>query len=164
MSTFPFSNLLDKTKSLCATVQGWVAHDAAASGNPVQVGGVYRATDPAVADGDMASLRVNAKGEAIVALSGSIVENQKNKVTAVATDIMTDYTAPKTMETTLLVSTNTAGILSLECDGVLGTLNGGIALDTGKWYSFDIPMVAALVYNLQFSAIATMQIKWIGGF
>jgi hypothetical protein len=39
----------------------------------VQVGGVYRATDPAVADGDVASLRVNAKGEAIVQLSGSKV-------------------------------------------------------------------------------------------
>jgi hypothetical protein len=52
------------------TTEGKAAHDAVASGNPVQVGGVYRVADPAVADGDSASLRVNAKGEAIVQLSG----------------------------------------------------------------------------------------------
>ncbi len=57
------------TNKVVAT--GKAAHDAAASGNPVQVGGVYRATDPAVGDGDAASLRVNTKGEAIVQVSGS---------------------------------------------------------------------------------------------
>lgn len=60
-------------------VQGTAAHDAAAVGNPVQVGGVYRATDPAVADGDVASLRLNAKGEAIVSVAGS---NIAKKVSA----------------------------------------------------------------------------------
>ena len=52
-------------------IQGTAAHDAAAVGNPVQVGGVYRIADPAVADGDAVSLRVNAKGEVITQLSGS---------------------------------------------------------------------------------------------
>ena len=70
MSVLTFANLLDGTKMLWTKAQGVVAHDAVASGNPVQVGGVYRATDPNVADGDIASLRVNAKGEALVSLSG----------------------------------------------------------------------------------------------
>lgn len=41
---------------------GAAAHDAAASGNPVQVGGVYRAADPSVADGDVASLLADIAG------------------------------------------------------------------------------------------------------
>jgi len=52
-------------------VGGPAAHDAAAAGNPVQIGGVYWATDPNVADGDVASLRVNAKGEVLTQLTGS---------------------------------------------------------------------------------------------
>lgn len=50
---------------------GMAAHDAAASGNPVRLGGVYRVADPAVADGDIADIRVNAKGELITTFSGS---------------------------------------------------------------------------------------------
>ena len=55
--------------------RGAAAHDAAAAGNPVQVGGVYRTADPALANGDVGSLRVNAKGELITAtqLTGSTV-------------------------------------------------------------------------------------------
>lgn len=41
---------------------GAAAHDAAAAGNPVQVGGVYRSTNPAVANGDVASLLIDALG------------------------------------------------------------------------------------------------------
>ena len=64
-------------------IQGTAAHDAAAVGNPVQIGGVYRATDPAVADGDAVSLRVNAKGEAIVSVAGSKLEEQLDQSDAV---------------------------------------------------------------------------------
>ena len=46
-------------------VEGTAAHDAAASGNPIQAGGVYRVADPTLDDGDAGSLRVNAKGELI---------------------------------------------------------------------------------------------------
>lgn len=46
--------------------QGAAAHDAVAVGNPVQVGGVYRATAPAVADGDAVSLLTDAAGRALV--------------------------------------------------------------------------------------------------
>lgn len=53
-------------------IQGPAAHDAPASGYPVQAGGVYRVADPALADGDVGSIRVNAKGEQIMQLSGSI--------------------------------------------------------------------------------------------
>lgn len=60
----------DVTASNPVPVAGTAAHDATATGNPVQVGGVYRVTDPALTDGDAGSLRVNAKGEAIVALTG----------------------------------------------------------------------------------------------
>lgn len=47
-------------------VEGAAAHDAAASGNPVQVGGVFRSTLPAVADGDAASLLMDAAGRVLV--------------------------------------------------------------------------------------------------
>lgn len=66
-------------------IQGAAAHDAAASGSPVQVGGVYRSTDPAVTDGDAASLRVNAKGELLAQLAGSIETVNSAPVTGVKT-------------------------------------------------------------------------------
>jgi len=98
-----------------------------------------------------------------VQLAGSIICKETNKVVAVATDILTDYTATQNMNSTLMVLTNVAGILSLEVDAVLGSMNEGVSLDSGKWYAFDVPITNTSVYNLQFSAIATMQIKWIGG-
>jgi len=58
-------------------IKGWMvstgsaAHDAAANGNPVQAGGVYRATDPTLSDGDAGSIRLNSKGEVITQVSGS---------------------------------------------------------------------------------------------
>lgn len=55
-------------------VEGQAAHDAAANGNPVQAGGVYRVAAPSLGDGDVGSLRVNAKGEALVELTGSRME------------------------------------------------------------------------------------------
>lgn len=67
-------------------VGGTAAHDAAASGNPVQAGGVYRVADPTLDDGDAGSLRVNAKGELITEtqLTGSslAVANVQNVTTA----------------------------------------------------------------------------------
>lgn len=41
---------------------GPAAHDAAASGNPLRVGGVYRSSDPAVANGDLVDLALTAAG------------------------------------------------------------------------------------------------------
>jgi hypothetical protein len=73
---FSFSDLLTGVKQLWTKTQGTAAHDAVANGNPVQIGGVYRATDPNVADGDVASLRVNNKGEVLTQLSGRVVEEQ----------------------------------------------------------------------------------------
>lgn len=99
-----------------------------------------------------------------VQLSGSILADETDKAATANTDILTDITATKTEMTTLMVATNTTGILKLEVDGSLNSLNGGVSLDTGKWYAFDIPILAASVYNLQLSVGATMQIKWIGGF
>ena len=63
-----------KPTSANVTAVGAAAHDAAATGNPVQIGGVYRVADPVLADGDAGSLRLNAKGEARVELTGSNVE------------------------------------------------------------------------------------------
>lgn len=63
-------NDTDVSASNPVPVAGTAAHDAAATGNPVQVGGVYRVTDPVLTDGDAGSLRMNAKGEVIVALTG----------------------------------------------------------------------------------------------
>lgn len=48
-------------------VGGAVADDAAASGNPVPVGGRYTATRPTLSDGDRGELRVTTKGELTVA-------------------------------------------------------------------------------------------------
>jgi hypothetical protein len=97
-------------------------------------------------------------------LTGSIVTTETDKAVTADTDILADYTATKTTQTTLMVATNTSGILKLEVDGSLNSLNGGVALENGKWYAFDIPVLAESVYNLQFSVNATLQIKWIGGF
>jgi len=102
-------------------------------------------------------------GSAKVQLTGSLISKETNKAVTANTDILTDYTATVNMTSTLMVLTNTSGILSLEVDSVLGSMNGGIALDTGKWYAFDIPITNTSVYNLKFSVNATMQIKWIGG-
>ena len=46
-------------------IGGTASHDAAAAGNPVQMGGVRRTTNPALADGDAGSLRLNARSELI---------------------------------------------------------------------------------------------------
>lgn len=113
---------------------------------------------------DQYGKNINSANPFPVQLTGSIVANHTSVVVAANTDILTDYTAAKTMQTTLMVETGTGGVLSLEVDGVLASLNGGASLDAGKWYAFDIPMLATSVYNLKFSVIATMQIKWIGGF
>ena len=101
---------------------------------------------------------------AVTTLSGSLVKNETNKAVTLNTDIFAEnYTADKSMTTTLMVETNTSGVLLLEVDGVLASLNGGASLDAGKWYAFDIPMLSTSVYNLQFSVNTTLQIKWIGG-
>jgi|GEM_PF-5232732 len=156
--------ILNILRGLGAIVIGKEADHAPATANPVKVAGKYTLADPVYHDGDITTLRTNSKGEQIVAVAGSILQNETNKVVVANTDILTDYTATKTIQTTLMVETATGGILSLEVDGVLASLNGGSALDTGKWYAFDIPILAASVYNLKFSVGATMQIKWIGGF
>lgn len=98
-----------------------------------------------------------------IQLTGSTLAKETNKAVTAATDILTDYTAPSNANSVLMVLTNTAGVLSLEVDAVLGSLNGGNPLDIGKWYAFEIPLTATSIYNLQFSVNATMQIKWIGG-
>ena len=98
-------------------------------------------------------------------LTGSNIANVTGAAhTDANTDAISDYTATNTMQSTLMVESNAGGILKLEVDGVLASLNGGTALDAGKWYAFDIPILATSVYNLQFTVEATLQIKWIGGF
>lgn len=47
-------------------IGGPVAHDAAAAGNPVRIGGVYRSTPPAVANLDIADFLLDAAGRVIV--------------------------------------------------------------------------------------------------
>lgn len=51
-------------------VVGGAAHDAAATGNPLRIAGVYHATIPGVADGDVADLLVDAAGRPIVRAGG----------------------------------------------------------------------------------------------
>lgn len=87
IALFPLSNLLDGSKHLWAKIQGIAAHDAAATGNPVRIGGVYHSADPTGTDGDILDLRTNAKGELLTQLSGSniadaqaVPSRQQNKV------------------------------------------------------------------------------------
>lgn len=96
-------------------VQGTAAHDAAAVGNPVQVGGVYRATDPAVADGDVVSFRLNAKGEAIIQLAGSKTGKQASDTITRPADT-TAYAAGD------VVSTTAGEILDFASVGAAGDL------------------------------------------
>lgn len=51
-------------------IVGAAAHDAAATGNPVRIGGVYRSTLPGVATGDVVDLLVDAAGRVIVRSGG----------------------------------------------------------------------------------------------
>lgn len=96
-------------------------------------------------------------------LSGSLAKNHTDVSVTADTDIITDYTATANCNSTLMVMTDTGGVLSLEVDAKMGELNGGVALTVNQWYAFDIPLLSGSVYNLQLSANATMQIKWIGG-
>ena len=109
-------------------VGGTAAHDAAASGNPVQVGGVYRTVDPAVANGDVASLRVNAAGELIVDLPA--IPAGTNLIGKVGID-QTTVDANKVVTTTGSITT--------------ATLGAGTAL-AGK---FGIDQVTANANNVQ---------------
>lgn len=82
-------------------VAGTAAHDAAASGNPVQVGGIYRVADPALTDGDVGSIRVNVRGEAILALTGkasSATFTRPNDTTAYAAGDVVSTLAGAIME------------------------------------------------------------------
>jgi hypothetical protein len=99
-----------------------------------------------------------------VTVAGSLIKKGTALSVTANTDILgTTYTAASNMSSTLMIMTDTVGTLSLKVDGVLGLLNSGSSLDTGKWYAFDVPIINASTYNLQFSVGATMQIKWIGG-
>ena len=56
-------------------VQGKAAHDAAAAGNPVRMGGVYRTTLAGVAAGDVVDLFLDAAGRMQTALPGTITSD-----------------------------------------------------------------------------------------
>jgi len=99
----------------------------------------------------------------LVSIAGSLAKNLINKVVVANTNIDTDYTAPSFQKSTLMVMTNTTGVLSLIADVVSGSLNSGTSLNSNQWYSFEVPLMSGSVYNLQFSAGATMQVKWLGG-
>ena len=112
------------------------------------------------------SVFIDKTGETLtghVQLTNEINANETDKIVTADTDILSDYTTNKTVNTTLMVMTDTAGVLKLKVNGKIGSLNGGIALDVDKWYAFDIPVLATSVYNLRFSVDATLQINWIGG-
>ena len=72
MAVFPLGNLIS---DIVTNVKAWIingtaAHDDPATGNPLQIGGVYRVADPALSDGDAGSIRVNSKGEVLTQLTG----------------------------------------------------------------------------------------------
>lgn len=72
---------VDNAGRLWTLPGGNVAHGAPDSGNPVKVGGVYRASPPSVADGNRVDLLVDAAGRAVVTLGTKIAgEDQSNDV------------------------------------------------------------------------------------
>jgi len=94
-------------------------------------------------------------------LTGSLANNQTNKVTLANADILAEnYTSTKYSKSVLQVMTNTAGVLSLVIDGVSGALNSGSALTANAWYEFDISLLSGSTYNLKLSVNATVQVKW----
>jgi hypothetical protein len=76
-------------------VQGPAANDAAAAGNPVQVGGVYRATPNTVEDGDIGSLNIDDQqnlltGTRRTTLILTAINTTYNNVTTTATSASLD--------------------------------------------------------------------------
>jgi hypothetical protein len=126
------------------------------------LGGLYSATPATRDDGDVATLQTTATGELLTqtTIVGSLANKQKDKVALASTDLLSDYTALTYQKSILMFATDTAGILSLEVDGVMKTLNSGIALTANAWYTFELPLFTGSVYNLQISVGATVQILW----
>jgi len=62
-------------------VQGAAAHDAAQAGSPVKIGGVYRSSDPAVANGDAVDLLMRPSGRPDVHI-GEMAGHTATQVTA----------------------------------------------------------------------------------
>lgn len=73
------------TGSSANQVQGNVASDAADSGNPVKVGGVYNSTKPTVADGDRVDWQMTNRGEGqVVEQYAPASENNPESTSAVS--------------------------------------------------------------------------------
>lgn len=82
---------------------GAAAHDAAAAGNPVRIAGVYRATPPAVTDGDVVDLLADAAGRPqvdVVRFAGTAAPTPRTPADAAS------------------------GVSALPIDGQLGVFNG----------------------------------------
>ena len=105
----------------------------------------------------------DSKHDVNASIVGSLAKQLTNETILADTDIIADYIPTTYQKSTLMVMTDTSGVLALEIDGVMGHLNGGIALDAGKWYAFDILLMTGLVYNMQLSVGAIVQINWAGG-
>ena len=73
MAVFPLGNLISDivTNVKAWYISGTSPHGDPATGNPLQVGGVYRVANPALSDGDAGSIRVNSKGEVLIEQTGS---------------------------------------------------------------------------------------------
>ena len=116
-----------------------------------------------------ANLQVNnadmsASNPGFMSLTGSILKDETSLVVTLNTDFWgTDIIATKTENSTLMIMTSASGVLSLDVDGALGSMNGGTALDANKWYAFEVLMLKDSTYNLQLSVSATAQVKWAGG-
>jgi hypothetical protein len=66
----------DPTGTTAQPVNGTVASGAADSGNPVKVGGVYRAASVTLADGQRSDLQLNVNGYAIVSVGNQVSVRQ----------------------------------------------------------------------------------------
>lgn len=106
-------------------VQGPAAHDAAASGNPVQMGGVAESTTPsAVADGDAVRAFFDLLGQLAVVLKGSTGAAMLPDPAALA-DNTTNPTVTK-------IAAYLMGFDGTDWDRMRGTSANGLAVDVTR--------------------------------
>ena len=125
---------VEATLDIAGEIEGPAAHDAAASGNPVQVGGVYRSTDPSLDDGDIGSVRINARGEVLAQLTGSNAAGYESVTVSSSAVGLTSGT----------YGTNTYALITCEdaqirfrVDGTSPTVSEGHILNPGDTLELD---------------------------
>ena len=140
--------------SLNAQVVGNVAHAASDSGNPVKIGGVYRATIATLTDGQRSDLAVDTRQAVLVTLMN------RNSATSAFTSSAPgriDPTGTTTQPVSLAASVS--AILTAETTKVIGTVNQGTG--QGKTLLFGVITQGAAGTTELVAADATKKVKLV---